>query len=443
MPLAAAAAAFALVATSLLRRAEALDLPAYDSAFFEQVVWNLGHGRGFSSGFFPSSLLGIHFSPLLALPATLEIVWPDARLLSLLHALALAFAAPAAFLFLRALLEDRPGGEWMAAALAAPLPFWAELQQAARADFHTEALGLPLVLIAGWAGLRGRGALCWLFALLALTAREDQAYAAAVVGLLLFLFGPSRRLGAAVLVVALLWLVAAQLVLIPAFRGSAASQIDYYRWLHTASPTEVLAALVNPAGWLAFAGMLASVAGLALLRPGWFALALPPLAGDLLSSHYPQPELLLHYGLPLVVPLLVAGGLGARRVLEWPLPRLAPVLVTAPAVLVGAASGPLLWGTAPLVPAPALAQLRVCTSSLPAGAAVAADDAPSAPLAARPLLRPSDRAIQADYLVLDRQGRLPDYVDVERRDALLAALPGQRRLICDDGRFQLWSPARG
>jgi hypothetical protein len=115
VPAAACLVAFALTAAWLQRRAQALDLPAYDSAFFEQVVWNLGHGRGFSGTFFPGDFLGLHFSPLLAAPALLELGWPDGRLLGLLHAAALAATAPAAFLFLRALLGDRPRAAWAAA----------------------------------------------------------------------------------------------------------------------------------------------------------------------------------------------------------------------------------------------------------------------------------------------------------------------------------------
>src|SRR5258708_1357222 len=113
-------------------------LPAYGTAFFQQVVWTRGPGGGFASGFFPASLLGLHMEPLLVVPALLERAWPDARLLGVLDAVALGAAAPAAYLFLDALL-GRPGG-WLAAALAAPVPLWAETQWAAWAGFHTEAL---------------------------------------------------------------------------------------------------------------------------------------------------------------------------------------------------------------------------------------------------------------------------------------------------------------
>jgi len=439
---AAAGLAFAFVAWTLLQRTAALQLPAYDTAFFEQLVWNLGHGRRLSSGFFPGGFLGLHFSPLLALPAALELAWPDARLLALLQAAALALAAPAAYLMLRALLDGRTGAAAAAAALAAPLPLWPALQEAARAGFHTEALALPLVLAAGWAGLRGRTLACWACALAALSAREDQAYAVAVIGLLLAVHGPSRRVGVALAATALAWGAALELALMPALRGPVTSDLDsYYAWLHHATLAQVATALAEPAGWLAFAAMVACAAGLPLLRPAWLALAGPPLLGDLLSAHSPQPQLHLQYALPLVVPVLVAAGLGARRLLEWRPPAAALAALALPALVLGAATGQLL-GHRPPAATPALGQLLACTSALPASAPVAVDDDAAAPLAARPVERPLTFGGPADWVVVDRAGPVPRYVDARARALDLAGLAGQgRRLYCDDGRFQLWGPA--
>jgi hypothetical protein len=466
VPAGAAVLMFGLIAVSLLRRAQALDLPAYDSAFFEQVVWNLGHGRGFwAPGFYPADFLSLHFSPLIALPALFELAWPDPRLLILLHALALAASAPAAFLFLRRLLAGQPRGDWVAAALAAPLPFWPALQEAARAGFHTEALALPLVLLAAWAGLGGRLWLCSGLTLAVLAAREDQVYAVAVVGLLLFFHGPSKRFGATILVAAVAWGLLTEMVVMPGLRGGVVSQVDdYYRWLQTASPGALATALLAPAGWIAFGAMVLGMAGLPLLRPGWLALALPPLGADLLSSHQPQPQLLFQYGQPLVVPLLVAGGLGASRLLrrapafrlparppEWPTrerrprpwpPGWAIVGVALIPLLLGFAFGPLAHPLQP--PSTAMERLLACTSRLPAGAPLAADDAAALALSARPLLKLSTEAGPADFVLVDREGRVPAYVDTRRRLGVLAGLPaGGRRVLCDDGLFQLWSPADG
>jgi len=442
VPLVAAALAFGLVAWTLLQRTAALQLPAYDTAFFEQLVWNFGHGHGFSSGFTVGDFLGLHFSPLLALPAAFELAWPDPRLLALLNAAALALSAPAAYLFLLALMDGRPGAGVAAAALAAPLPFWLALQQAARAGFHTEALALPLVLIAAWAGLRGRRPVCWAAAVGALCAKEDQAYAVAVIGLLLAVHGPSRRQGIALGLIAVAWGAVLALVVMPALRGGVTSDIEpYYAWLHHATAGELATAITRPSGWLAFAAMVAAMAGLPLLRPAWLALALPPFLGDLLSAHITQPELHLQYALPLVVPVLVAGGLGARRLLAQPRPSVALAALALPALLIGAASGPLLGQRSP-IGQPALIRLLACTAGLPATAAVAVDDAAAAPLAARPVERPLTYGGPSDWVVVDRKGALPTYVNGPARRQHLAALPAEgRRLYCDDGRFQLWGPA--
>jgi uncharacterized membrane protein len=445
VPVLAGAVAAAVFGWTLLQRFAGLELPAYDTAFFEQVVWNAGHGHGFTSGFFGANFLGLHLSPLLALPAALELAWPDARVLGLLNALALGASAPASYLLLRALLEERPGAQVASAALAAMLPLWLAVQQAAGAGFHTEALALPLVLTSGWAGLRGRTLVCWACALVALCAKEDQAYAVAVIGLLLAVRGPSRGQGVALVALSIAWGAAAELVLMPALRGTVSSDIaNYYSWLPGASASRIALAVANPAGWLAFAGLVAAAAGLPLLRPAWLALALPPLVADLLSAHSQQSVLHLQYGLPLVVPLLVAGGLGAQRLLDSPRVRPAALAGLAlPALAVGLAFSPLLGQVRPAAASP-LQRLAACTAALPGGAAVAADDNVAAAFAARAVERPLTWGRPGDWIIVDRDTYPPSYVNRRARSAELAALSGQgRRLYCSDGRFQLWGPASG
>jgi hypothetical protein len=281
---------------------------------------------------------------------------------------------------------------------------------------------------------------CWACALVALFAREDQAYAVAVIGLLLAIHGPSRKQGVAMVALAVLWGAAAELVLMPALRGPVRSDIaSYYSWLPGASPSQVALAVANPAGWLAFAGLLGAMAGLPLLRPAWLVLALPPLLGDLLSAHSQQAALRLQYGLPLVVPVLVAGGLGARTLLDHlQLRSTALAALARPALAVGLVFSPLV-GLAPPPSGSALQRLAACAGALPGAAPVAADDSVAAAFAARPVERPLTWANRRDWVIVDRAARLPSYVDRPARAAELAALRGQgRRLYCDDGRFQVW-----
>jgi hypothetical protein len=449
VPAAAAALFFGAVAWVLLRRADRLQVPAFDAAFFEQVVWNVGHGGGFWSGYYDANFLGLHFSPLLVLPALLERAWPDARLLPLLGAAGLALSAPAAYLFLRELLGDR--GRWLAAALAAALPLTVAVQNAAGAGFHTEDVALPCVLLMGWAGLGGRWWICWLCAIVALCAKEDQAYGVAVMGLVLMTRRPRARQGVALVAAAVAWAGVVWLLAMPALRGAVSGDVtSYYAWLREASPTALAAALARPDGWAVALGTVAGLGALPLLRPGWVALALPPLLGSLLSTHYPQPELRLQYALPMVVPLIVAAGLGGERLLRWEPPpalRARPAVVPGALVLLAFLAAPVAvrsgFGTPPVqAPAdPALGRLLSCTRALPPEAPLAADDTVAVPLAARPVERPLPWAAATDWIVVDRRIRPPGYVDERWRAGQLAAVGRYgRHLYCDDGRFQLWGP---
>ncbi len=92
--IAAGIGGFAWMAWLGWRRAEGLTTNAYDQAYFQQLVWSIGHGRGFHSSFNPGDFLGLHFSPLLVVPAFLELAWPDARVLTLLQAAALGADRP-------------------------------------------------------------------------------------------------------------------------------------------------------------------------------------------------------------------------------------------------------------------------------------------------------------------------------------------------------------
>jgi len=448
LTLASAALAGAWFTWLLVRRTDGLADPTYDQAFFQQVAWSLDHGRGFSSSFTPGSFLGLHLEPLLLLPAALELAWPDPRLLDLLEAAALAALAPAAYLFVRALTASA----WTAAAIAAPLPFWPVVQEAARAGFHPESLSSPLALLAGWAGLSGRIAAMWPLAALALLGKEDQGYAVATVGLAVAAFGPrpARRQALALAVLAALWGLLAVTVVMPWLRAGATVDTDsYYRWLAHASPSSWLSALARPEGWLVAAGMVACGGGLGLLRPGWLALALPPLVADLLSAHDPQFHLHLQYGLPLLVPTLVASAAGARALPEANRSASGVLAVTALLpLLLGFTVGrlpPALGASGVEFDRPqAAGVLQRALGAIPLDAAVSADDGTAVFVAGRPQLALLPGGGAAAYVVVDRQAYLHGYVDVAGRRGRLDGLPASgRTLIADSGRFEIWGPVGG
>lgn len=467
---------FCWVAFLLLRRADGLATLAFDQAFFQQIAWNVSQGRGFVSSFNDGSFLGLHFSPLLVIPALVETIWTDARVLSLFHAAALAAAGPAAFLFLRAAFRPSPSAPWLGAAIAAPLPIWSAIQEAGRADFHTEALALPFALLAGWAGLRGRSVLFVAFAVVVLLAKEDQGYTVFVVAALVAARGPgrlrvglrpvagARSIGLAMMAVAILWSLVVLGVVMPLLRGGASlGTAWYYGWVlenggPLANVERIGAQLTNGRAWMAAAGLLLSTAALGLLRPAWLLFALPTILANLLSANLAQADFKLHYTLLSIVPFLVAAAMGGRRLLAWTARRRsrsasrtaragapALLLLAIPALIVAWIGGGLpptertlhgQWDR----PAAHDALLRFA-EQIPAGVLLTVDDGLAPPLASRSEISLIPNDAPDGWVLVDREARDPGYLTWARRGSFVEELPASGRpLLAEDGRFELWGP---
>ena len=227
----------------------------------------------------------------------------------------------------------------------------------------------------------------------------------------------------------------------------------YYRWLFGLNPAihvsmeTIIAALTRPTALLTVAVLIAGMFALPVLGWRWLLLVIPPYLANVLSEHDPQNLLRDHYALLLLFPLLVAGGVGARKLLAMRSVRPAAMLLVAvPALLLG-------WGTGRLPPAlesnnylfsrpNAVAELQNATSMVPANAPVNADDALAVWLANRHTINDfPDRLDATCYVVIDRQAYIDGPTQPDLRNAAIAALPGGgRSLLYDDGRFEVWSP---
>ncbi len=484
-------------ASLLLGRVNGLSAPPYDLAFFQQIIWNVGTSGLWISSFHQGSFLGLHFSPLLVVPAVLErLVGFDVRVLNVMHALAVGGLVPASFLFLRALLRPSRAAAVVAAGLAIAIPVWGTTQDIIRSDFHPETIGVGLALVAGWAGLTGRTRILWVAATLALLTREDVSYAVAIIGLVVAVRGERavRRQGRILAAVAMVWAIVVFGLLMPAIRAGVATDTDsYYAWLGGGlgvllapinQTTALVAHVARPTPWLAVAGMIIALLGLPLLRPRWLVLGLPPLMAVLLSDNFFQANLRLQYGLILVVPLIVAAGFGGRRALAiverrlrrsivrrhprdreaggpsatWAgaVPRFALALALTLALAAPAAIGAFVQGSLPPFdhgdPAfasrpPGFDRLGQLVAVIPARGVVAADEGLVVALAARPEIRrllvtsvaPADA-----FVVIDRLGWFPTAQLAANHNRLLAALgPSTRPVLADDGRFIIWGPQPG
>lgn len=448
--------AFAWVLNTQLQRLYGLTAPVWDLGQGQQLLWSLANGHGWASSFEEGhNFLGVHIELVFLPIAGVERLWPHPAVPLLFSALGLAATAPAAFLMLRALLPQRPAGTWLALALAAPLPFWAATQEAARDQFHPENLALALALLAAWAGLREKRWWFWALAVAVICCKEDQTFTAFVIGLLVWRTAPAmRRHGKAVMIFAVAWLLIGSGVQ-QLIRGAGTSPVlSYYAWVFEPGPNFLVRAVLRPDPWLAIAGLLVSLLGLPLLAPRWLLLLIPPLTASLLSSHDPQERLQLHYVLLVMFPVILAAGFGGKRLLERPrfpawLPAPALLACAIPALIIGFAAG----GLPPALGAdqwlyarpPAAARLLAATAVIPRGAPVYADDGAAVWLTDRTQIWILyDRPQPDHFVVIDRQAwaHRGDPATA-RADAIALMVATGRRLLIDDGRFQVWSPAGG
>ena len=456
LPLLSAAVSFAWILHGNLQRLYGMTGSAWDLAHSQQVIWNISTGQGFYTSFQRTNFLGIHFELIFVVLAAVEKLWPNPAVLLIFASAGLASTAPAAYLFFRAMLSgDRAESRWLAIALSAPIPFWAATQEAARDFFHPENLALTFALLAAWAGIRGRRVLMWSFCVLTLTCKEDQVYTIGVVGLLMSAYGAPqiKKHWRFIVYLAGAWFLIGPGLVQSMIRQGGYSDFSYYSWLigldpsHPVSGEAILAVIFRPEALLMVAGIIASLFLLPLLAPRWLLLAIPPYIADVLSGHNPEYFLRLHYVLLLLFPMIVAGAVGARRLLAMRSVRPTTALAAMVAVLLlGLGSGrfpPAVGADRSLYSRPnTVAELANATSMIPANAPVSADNGLAVWLANRHTINDFPSHLDGScYVVLDHQPYFSGPTTRTERQAALDALPGSgRRVLFDDGRFQVWSP---
>src|SRR5487761_289019 len=271
--LVAAATAFAWTFHADLQRLYGMTSSAWDLAYDQQVIWNVSVGQGFYSSFARANFLGIHFELIFVVLAAVEKLWPSPVVLLIFSSAGLAATAPAAYLFLRAILpSDRAPSQWLALALALPIPFWATIQEAARDFFHPENMALAMALLAAWAGIRGHHKTMWLLCVLVLTCKEDQVYTVGVIGLLMAAHGSPeiKKHWRFIVYLAGAWFLIGTGIVQQHVRNGGYTDFVYYGWLFLHPSTgAVLAAVFNPRALLVVAAITAGMGALPLLAPRW------------------------------------------------------------------------------------------------------------------------------------------------------------------------------
>lgn len=304
----------------------------YDLGIYDQTVWNLSHGRVWETtlvyetgGFYD------HFEPILALIAPLYWLWPDARVLLIVQAVALALGSLPIYLYAFVRFSHLgPASRWIALALAAAYLAFPALHHANLNDFHEVSLLPPLLGFTLYGLLRGQRRVMFTFLAMGLLVKEDVTVTVLAISLFIILLRPRgfrRRDGVALAVFGVVWAILVLNVFYPTLtRGMPYPFVERrYAWL-AETPAEALRVLLARP-WVLLPPLteppklqfLLRLFGPLLLLPllGWpvIGLAFPILIYLMLSTYQPQWSVQSYYNPPLL-PLLFFGLIEALHLIE-------------------------------------------------------------------------------------------------------------------------------
>jgi uncharacterized membrane protein len=294
-----------------IRQHEAFQTYSADLGNHDQAIWNTVHGRLFRltnmAGL--DSRLALHFEPIL-LPLSLSyLVYSDPRTLLVLQTVMVGLGALPVFWLAREKLNSD------LAALVFPLAYllFPALEAANLFDFHTVTLAVPFLLYAFYFLQSRRYGLFALFAILAMSCKEDIPLLVAMLGIYIFVFQKARKAGVLTFLGSGCWFYVAVFLISPRFSPIGQNvHLERYAYLGQ-TPQQMVSTIFTRPGVIweqlmvkARVGhylwqLLTPVAFTSLLSLQTFLISLPSLAINLLSQYEPMQEVSrYHYAAPLV-----------------------------------------------------------------------------------------------------------------------------------------------
>ena len=309
-----------------------------DLGIMDQVVWSVWHGQFFHQSICNPvsdtncygnlnlagiSRFAIHFDPMLILISVFYFVAPNPKTLQVIQALVVASGAFPAFWLARLRLRS----ELASIAIAALYLLYPALQWATIFDFHAVTLTASLLLFTLYFMYTRRTILLFVFAILAMSCKEEIPIVIALYALWSMVFQRRWRSGVALIAIAAVWTgVGLYIVHISSptghsllasrytYLGNGPLQIAKNVLLH---PISILKAHVfEHDHFLYLRTLFAPTAYLALLAPWVWVLALPTLALNLFSSDASQYSGLYQYDAEMI-PVLIFSTIEALVLIVW------------------------------------------------------------------------------------------------------------------------------
>lgn len=424
-------AVFLLITPVSLARHFSFGTAQYDLGIFDQAVWNASRGNGLLctvKNNSPMNLLGDHFEPILFLIAPLYWIWPGASTLIILQSLVLASAVVPLFLIARTKLGNN---RWLIIAFLISYALSKPLRGIAYSDFHPDCFILLALFWAYYFLIKKNNAGFWISLVALIACKEDTAFLIVAFGLFAF-FGEKRRtLGVCLMGLGVsLWFFLSG-YLIPSLNPAA--KYDYLSKLPF-GPTyaDNLSALIGKPQLMIthFFTKLKLEYVLGLLGPLLF---LPMLSSahiflfavPLLKTLLPGPALCGIYDISShytahILPLIIIAAIEACR--RFKMKWLAVVLIAAAFLSHGKTDGHKLSRFMKTIRTEHTLQTIQFLNRVPVEASVAAGYLVVPHLSARHemyLWTPDwTESSPADYLVIDKNPRLIEYLTPEQRAGL-------------------------
>ncbi|MBI2864684.1 MAG: DUF2079 domain-containing protein [Chloroflexi bacterium] len=292
---------------------------AFDLGNMDQAVWNTANGRWFHFTNWQGghSRLAAHVEPILLPISLLYMVASSPKTLLVLQSVVISLGAlPAFWLARKKLANDFAAVTFASAYLLAP-----ELEAANLADFHAVSLSAAFLLFAFYFVDQRRYVLFSVFALFAMSTKEEIPLVVLVMGLYVVFAQKKPRLGWAIAGFSFIWFIVAFFVIIPHFNPLKASPyLTRYDYMGSSprqilfdfvfNPGKTIETLADPMKLDYLRTMLQPVLYLSLLSPTSFALAIPDLGINLLSNFQQMYSGGAHYSSAVIPAVIISAILG-------------------------------------------------------------------------------------------------------------------------------------
>ena len=294
----AMALSFVIVSFGLMNaRHSAFNTRTYDFARFAQAIWNSLHGRFLFETITYGSILGNHFSPIMALASPFVVLFQSERVLFLIQAVN---AAATGLILYRLFQQQQPQHPHLALWFLLAYYLNPALHGVTLFEVRRIAFGMPFLALGLYGlGTHRRGMMIFGLAV-AMLAKESVSLYVATVGFYLLLVEKDWRWGLGMMMLGAAWLVGISFYVIPQFSAAEGHEFIYpqlYYFSHLGgsygeiagailrAPIDVARQILGPLQLQGIGRILLPV-GLILpfLEPRWIALCLPYVGLMLISS---------------------------------------------------------------------------------------------------------------------------------------------------------------